>query len=93
MTILDLLAEAGGPTSYAMVNKINVVNRSCCEQYSRTFNLPEFAKTADFSRLPLLRAGDTVYVPTEKEGKGYKVRQGIRDFIQAISLFALVGVL
>ncbi|GAJ70689.1 periplasmic protein SypC [Vibrio sp. JCM 18904] len=31
MTVLDLLAEAGGPTDNAYLEKISVVNMSCCQ--------------------------------------------------------------
>ncbi|MBJ6977369.1 SLBB domain-containing protein, partial [Vibrio cholerae] len=31
MTVLDLLAEAGGPTNSAYLEKISIVNMSCCQ--------------------------------------------------------------
>ena len=64
MTILDLLAEAGGPNDTAYIEKILIVNNSCCEQSrASTFDLVDFMKDPDASNLPVLRAGDTVFVP------------------------------
>jgi protein involved in polysaccharide export with SLBB domain len=63
MTILDLLAEAGGPTQDAYQEKIVVVNYAQGQDQARLFNLVQFARTGDFRTLPVLRTGDTVYVP------------------------------
>ena len=64
MTILDLLAEAGGPSDTAYIEKILIVNNSCCEESrATTFDLVDFMKDPDTEDLPVLRAGDTVFVP------------------------------
>ncbi len=91
MTILDLLAEAGGTTSDAMVKKITIVNMSCCKTQARTFNLLRFSKTAKMEDLPVLREGDTVYVPNEKDGRAAKIRAGLGDIFKAASLALLLG--
>src|SRR5262249_34645426 len=68
MTILDLLAEAGGPTNDAYQNKIVVVNLGgCCEEKARVFDLVQFAKTGNIDLLPTVRAGDTIYVPNMQQ--------------------------
>ena len=67
MTLLDLLAEAGGTSSDAYVEKISVVNISCCRDQARSFDLLEFSKTAAIENIPVLRAGDTVYVPSKAD--------------------------
>ena len=46
MTLLDLLAEAGGPTRDALQERIVVVNLSCCANEARSFNLPRFARSS-----------------------------------------------
>lgn len=92
MTVLDLLAQAGGTSSNAYVNKITVVNLSCCKDQARTFDLEEFSKTADFSRLPVLRSGDTIYVPDRQDSTGYKARATLKDVFQIVSIGALLGV-
>ena len=79
MTILDLLAEAGGPTPSALQSRILVVNMGLTEQ-ARQFDLLGFAKTADTRMLPVVRAGDTVYVP---ELTQHEVRQTL-DFVKDV---------
>lgn len=89
MTILDLLAEAGGPTSEAYQERIVVVNRSVAEPQASSFDLVAFAKGGDFNELPVLRVGDTVYVPNIKESPGAIFRTTLRDVISLISIAAL----
>ncbi|MDW1912632.1 SLBB domain-containing protein, partial [Vibrio sp. 707] len=67
MTVLDLLAEAGGPTNSAYLEKISIVNMSCCQGQARTFDLVNFSKTANIYDLPVIRAGDTIYIPHKDE--------------------------
>lgn len=71
MTLLDLLAEGGGTSPSALLTHVVVVNMGI-ESRSTTFDLITFAKTADRTMLPVLRAGDTVFVP---EGAHHEVRQ------------------
>jgi protein involved in polysaccharide export with SLBB domain len=93
MTLLDLLAEAGGTKGEAYIENITVVNVSCCRDQARSFNLSDFSHNANFSDLPVLRAGDTVYVPFLRESGPEKFRKGLTTVIQAIALGALVGIL
>jgi len=93
MTLLDLLAEAGGPSANAYVQKITVVNLSCCRDQARTFDLAEFSQTAAFTNLPVLRAGDTVYIPDKSDSTMAKLRVGLRDVFEITSLAALLGLL
>lgn len=93
MTLLDLLAEAGGLSSGALIERITVVNLSCCKDQARTFDLSEFSKTARFEDLPVVRNGDTVYVPTKDQSTWNQIRTGLNDVFQIISLGALLGVL
>lgn len=93
MTILDLLAEAGGPSDSAYVEKISVVNMSCCQGQARVFNLVEFSKTANIYDLPVIRAGDTIYVPHKDESFSEKARAGLRDLLQITTTIVLIGAL
>ena len=93
MTILDLLAEAGGPSASAMQDKIVVVNLSCCRDQAKTFDLIEFAKTGDVTLLPLVQPGDTVYVPDNSQDPWTKFTQNVKDVSQLLALFALAGVI
>ncbi|NTS76165.1 SLBB domain-containing protein [Catenovulum sp. SM1970] len=91
MTILDLLAEAGGTTAGAYIEKITVVNLTCCAQQAKTFDLSEFSKTADFTSLPVLRAGDTVYIPNQAESSMAKARVILKDLVEIASVAVLIG--
>ncbi|YCO05182.1 SLBB domain-containing protein [Vibrio sp. VNB-15] len=93
MTILDLLAEAGGPSDNAYVEKISVVNMSCCQGQARIFNLAEFSKTANIYDLPVIRAGDTIYIPHKDESFAEKARAGLRDLLQITTTIVLIGAL
>ncbi|WP_035716827.1 SLBB domain-containing protein [Azorhizobium doebereinerae] len=91
MTLLDLLAEAGGPTNEAYQQKIVVVNLGCCREQARVFDLIQFAKTGDIRQLPVVQAGDTVYVPTTSQS-GWKIFvDGIQNVLPIISLIAYLS--
>ncbi|MCG9554453.1 SLBB domain-containing protein [Vibrio sp. Isolate32] len=93
MTILDILAEASGPTENAYVEKITIVNMSCCQGQARTFDLVEFSKTANIYNLPVLRAGDTIYIPDRRESFMEKARVGLEDILRLTTTIVLIGAL
>ena len=93
MTLLDLLAEAGGPSQDAYVEKITVVNLSCCRDQAKSFDLAKFSRTASFGDLPVLRVGDTIYIPRKSESTLAKVRTGLNDVFQLTTFAALLGFL
>ena len=81
------------PNRGALVERITVVNFSCCAHQSTTFNLKDFAKTADFDKLPVLREGDTVYIPDAQDSNLARGRQLINDVFQLSSIIKLLGIL
>lgn len=89
MTLLDLLAEAGGPQSNALQDRIVVINKSTGQDQARVFDLEAFAKTADFSTLPVLRNGDTVYVPGEEQSGWNTFSKILRTTLSTAALIAL----
>lgn len=91
MTVLDLLAQAGGPTSNALVTKILVVNPSCCKNKARRFDLLKYSKSGRLDQLPVLRAGDTVYIPNKEDSAGAKARLVLGDIFKVVSLGILFG--
>jgi len=93
MTILDLLAQAGGTSTDAYREKITVVNLSCCKDQAQTFDLLKFSRTASFSDLPILRAGDTIYIPNKSESSLEKMRLVLKDVFQIVSLSSLLGLI
>ncbi|KZX67689.1 sugar ABC transporter substrate-binding protein [Vibrio sp. HI00D65] len=93
MTILDILAEAAGPTHNAYVEKITIVNMSCCQGQARTFDLVEFSKTANIYNLPVLRAGDTIYIPDRRDSFMERAREGLEDILRITTTIVLIGAL
>jgi protein involved in polysaccharide export with SLBB domain len=93
MTLLDLLAEAGGPNKDAYQEKIVVVNLSCCANEARVFDLMKFAKTGDFSQLPVVRPGDTIYVPNIEQSDWAIFMSNIRDAVSVLSIIGLLKIL
>jgi len=89
MSILDLLAEAGGPSDSAYIERIMIVNTSCCGDQAQTFNLRDYVIDPANYPLPLLRPGDTVYVPNEADSISAQWRQGLRDVLGLFTLIAL----
>ncbi|MCW8332057.1 SLBB domain-containing protein [Photobacterium sp. SDRW27] len=89
MNILDLLAEAGGPSDNAYIERIMIVNTSCCGDQAQTFNLRDYVIDPARYPLPLLRPGDTVYIPNKSDSIGEQWRQGLRDVLGLFTLIAL----
>jgi protein involved in polysaccharide export with SLBB domain len=78
MTVLDLLAEAGGPTPSALLSHLIVVNMGQTNK-STSFNLIDFAKTADITMLPVVRAGDTIFLPELSHHEGKQTIDFLKD--------------
>lgn len=93
MTILDIIAEAGGPSDNAYLEKISVVNLSCCQGQARTFDLIGFSKTANIYQLPVLRAGDTIFIPDRRDSFLEKARVGLEDILRLTTTIVLIGAL
>ncbi|WP_028108547.1 SLBB domain-containing protein [Ferrimonas futtsuensis] len=91
MNLLDLLAEAGGPKENAYIEKIIVVQHSCCEPQARVFDLKEFVMRPNYAQIPVLRPGDTVYVPNEEQSNWHVFINGVRDALSIVALIALGG--
>jgi hypothetical protein len=66
-----------------------VVNASCCEEQSASFDLVDFVKDPDFADLPVIREGDTVYVPNMTRSNWRVFMQGVTDALSIISVYAL----
>lgn len=90
MSILDLLAEAGGPNEAALQDRIIVVNIGK-EAKASYFDLISFSRTADYSKLPVVRNGDTVYVPDQSQSHWNRFMTGVRDTSQIVALVAALA--
>lgn len=84
MTVLDLLAVAGGPTPSALLSHVVVVNMGKTNK-SSLFNLIEFTKTAEVRLLPVVRAGDTIFVPELSHHEGKQTIDFLKDITSILS--------
>ncbi len=94
MTILDILAESGGPTQTAYLEKIMVVNISRSkseENVSRVFDLEKFIEHPDFTTLPMVRVGDTIFVPDVTQSNWNVFMDNVKDMLSIVSLVAIIG--
>ena len=89
MSILDLLAEAGGPTGDAMQDRIIVINMSGAQTQTRIFDLLAFAKTGDIRRVPVVRAGDVVYIPNHSQDEIQELVAALGNLASAASFAAI----
>ncbi len=91
MTLLDLLAEAGGPRTDALDSKILIVNFKADGEQARLFDLFSFAKTGDITKLPIVRAGDLVYVPNVSQSEWKIFTDILQGGVSAASTAALIA--
>ena len=92
MTILDLIAEAGGPTGDALQSRIVVINMGQ-EMKAFHFDLETFSRTGDYRMLPVIRPGDTVYVPDKSQSRRARFMEGVKDTAQVLALIAAIAAL
>jgi protein involved in polysaccharide export with SLBB domain len=86
MSLLDILAEAGGPSNTALIDKIVVINHSCCKEQARVFDFEKFIKNPNSANIPVLRAGDTVYIPSDKDDITANTKTWLRDILTIAAL-------
>jgi protein involved in polysaccharide export with SLBB domain len=94
MTILDILAESGGPTETAYLERIMVVNISRSqseENISHVFDLERFIEYPDFTKLPLVPVGDTIFVPDVSQSNWNVFMANVKDMLSIVSLVTIIG--
>lgn len=92
MSILDLLAQAGGLSGSAESSNIVVVNAQCCgEPQVEKFDLLAFSESGDFTQLPTINAGDTVYVMHKEDSTWNRIFENVQETISVISVLKILG--
>jgi len=66
--VWEAIREAGGASPAAALESVRIIRGRGDEQRTETVNLQRAIDSGDFSSLPLLRLGDTVFVP-ERESR------------------------
>lgn len=91
MSVLDLIAEAGGTTSSAYLENIVVVNTSCCIDNAASFDLLGFVKDPNFEDLPVMRAGDTLFIADKSDSNWEIFMDGVTDIFKIVSVLAILA--
>ncbi|MGN7613790.1 SLBB domain-containing protein [Magnetococcales bacterium HHB-1] len=91
MSILDLLATAGGTTATAYLENIIIINRSTHKDRSHSFDLAAFVESPNFDQLPALRAGDTVFIPDQSKSYWNRFMLIMRDTVSIFSFALLIS--
>ncbi len=90
MNLLDLLARAGGPTDVADIKDIQILHQGCCEPSTTHFNLKAYLDNPEGKLLPIVRSGDTVYIPSQNNNSWSITMSYIRDFFSIATLLILL---
>lgn len=91
MTLLDLLARAGGLSNTADTSNIVVVKGHSGETQVRHFDLLDFADHGNMAALPSLTTGDTVYVLNKQDSYWNRVVENIQDTLSVLSVLKILG--
>lgn len=93
MSLLDLLAEAGGPKDNAHLTNILIANKRVLNNDGRSvaFDLVDFMENPNFNNLPHIRPGDTLFVPDRSQSNWEVFMDGVSDVLSIVSVFAITG--
>lgn len=90
MNLLDLLALAGGPTSEALTEDLHIVHQGCCDTRTTHFDLRAYLKDPQAHLLPVVRAGDTVFMPVRSQSRWSESMALVRDLVSILTLLLLL---
>lgn len=93
MNIVDLLVQAGGPTTDAMLEHIIVIHPGTTDRPTVNFDLIDFAKTGNPNMLPLVRTGDIIYIPYNNQGYWRRFMDKVQDVSAVLVILAVTGVI
>ena len=80
------------PNGDALQDRILVVNLSSGQTQAHLFDLIGSAKSGDVRRVPVVRAGDLVYVPDKNQDTWAQLSEGLSTIVNASSLLAIATV-
>ena len=68
-----------------------MVNMVEGKQHAQSFNLVDFTKSGDFGQLPIIRAGDTVYVPSKDQSDWSLFMASVKNAVQVLPVVLLIA--
>ncbi|PHR87676.1 MAG: sugar ABC transporter substrate-binding protein [Moritella sp.] len=91
LDIVGILTMAGGPTTEAYIDRIVIVTKHGEMQHTaRTFNMKHYFIQPDYRDIPIIHAGDTIYIPNEKESNWSQLMDILGSALSVVTLF-IVG--
>lgn len=91
LDVVGILTMAGGPTSEAYIDRIVIVTKHGEMQHTaRTFNMKRYFTQPDYRDIPIIHAGDTIYIPNEKESNWSQLMDILGSALSIVTLF-IVG--
>ena len=90
MTILDLIAEAGGTTSGAYLERVIIVN-SKQQQQAVSFDMMAYLKAPAEHALPVIRPGDTLFIADKADSDWVRFMTSVSDIFKVVSTLAILG--
>lgn len=90
MSVLDLIAEAGGTTGSAYIERVIIVN-SRQERRAVSFDMLAYLKAPQDSELPVIRPGDTLYIPDKTDSDWVVFMDSVTDIFKVVSTVAILG--
>lgn len=90
MNLMDLLARAGGPTNVADIEDVHIINQGCCSTTTKHFNLKSYMNNPEYKLLPVVRPGDSVYLPPIDHSTRSETMSIVRDMVSVATLLLLI---
>lgn len=90
MSVLDLIAEAGGTTSGAYLERVIIVN-SRQQQQAVSFNMMAYLKSPADHALPVIRPGDTLFIADKADSDWVQFMTSVSDIFKVVSTLAILG--
>jgi len=90
MSLLDLIAEAGGTTNGAYLEQIIIVN-SRLQRQAVSFDMLAYMKSPQDSELPVIRPGDTLFIPDKADSDWVVFMESVSDIFKVVSTLAILG--
>lgn len=90
MNLLDLMALAGGPTNAANLEDLHIIYQGCCDTRTVHFNLKDYMEDPSGTLLPVIRPGDSVYLPPIDHSTRSEFMGVVRDLVSVATLLLLI---
>ena len=93
MRFLDVLSAADGPNMKADLKNVRVTHRNGGNEKVSKLDLALYFETGDENLLPEVKDGDTIFIPNKDDSTVAKIREGLRDVFQLLTIASVLLVL